>query len=163
MQWWFARSYTSGHWHDIIQSAHQQYGPVVRIAPNELSFSTPSSYKTIYSHATKGRRPFLKSEFYDLTQGRPDVVSARDPAEHSAQRRSLAHAFSAKSLREQEDIVQTYLDKFVERMGQLGGTEEGVDVTEAYNWLTFDIIGKSICGEPYVSLHNFYTSYQHDE
>ncbi|KAH6654810.1 cytochrome P450, partial [Truncatella angustata] len=143
--WWYARSYTSGHWHDIIQSLHQKYGPVVRIAPNDLSFSTPSSYKVIYGHATNGRKLFLKSEFYDLSHGRPDIVSARDPAEHSVQRRSLAHAFSAKSLREQEDIVQAYLDKFVEKMGELGGTEEGVNVTEAYNWLTFDIIGKSIC------------------
>lgn len=119
-------------------------GDVVRIGPNELSFNTPKALKDIYSHATKGQKKFLKSDFYDFAHGRPDIVAARDPVEHAVQRRQLAHAFSTKSLRGQEGIVQGYLDQFVDQMGKLSVEEGGVEVGEAFNWLTFDIIGERI-------------------
>ncbi|KAI4601526.1 hypothetical protein KJ359_011656 [Pestalotiopsis sp. 9143b] len=119
-------------------------GDVVRIGPNELSFNTPKALKDIYSHATKGQKKFLKSDFYDFAHGRPDIVAARDPAEHAVQRRQLAHAFSTKSLRGQEGIVQGYLDQFVDQMGKLSAEQGSVEVGEAFNWLTFDIIGEHI-------------------
>ncbi|KAF2994324.1 hypothetical protein E8E14_001802 [Neopestalotiopsis sp. 37M] len=119
-------------------------------AASDLSFNTPTALKDIYSHATKGRRPFLKSDFYDFNaHGRPDIVAARDPAEHSLQRRQLAHAFSTKSLRGQEGIVQGYLDHFVDQMGKLSSENGGVEVGEAFNWLTFDIIGDLAFGESF--------------
>jgi cytochrome P450 len=127
-----------------MQNVHQKYGPVVRIGPNELSFSTPSSYRTIYNHANKDRKPFLKSDFYDIAPGRADIITVRDPADHALQRRCMAHAFSSKSLRQQEEIIHLYLDEFIQQIGRLGRLDQGVDMTEAFNWLTFDIIGKSI-------------------
>ena len=35
-----------------IHEAHQQYGPVVRVAPKELSFSSPAAVRDIYASNT---------------------------------------------------------------------------------------------------------------
>jgi hypothetical protein len=45
-----------------IHSLHQKYGPVVRIGPNELSFTGEEPMKVIYGAGTN----FYKPQFYDL-------------------------------------------------------------------------------------------------
>ena len=45
-----------------IHSLHQKYGPVVRIGPNELSFTGEEPMKVIYGAGTS----FYKPNFYDL-------------------------------------------------------------------------------------------------
>ena len=113
----------------------------MRIAPNELSFATVQSYHDIYGHALKGKKKFVKSTWYDRGD-HPGIVSVRDPKEHSRQRKYLSHAFSAKSLRNQEALIHGYLDLLLGQLRKLGGPEgEGINIEEALNWLTFDIIG----------------------
>lgn len=46
-----------------IHSLHQQYGPVVRLAPNEISFANLDGMKEIYQSGGSG---YDKTEFYDL-------------------------------------------------------------------------------------------------
>lgn len=46
-----------------IHQLHQIYGPVVRVAPNEVSFSNPEGMKEIYQSGGSG---YDKTEFYDL-------------------------------------------------------------------------------------------------
>ncbi|KAK6063753.1 benzoate 4-monooxygenase cytochrome p450 [Seiridium cupressi] len=120
---------------------HQLAGNVVRIAPNEVSFASAEAWKEIYGHATGGKMTFLKSAFYQ-TNDYPGVIAVRDPREHARQRKSLSNAFSARSLRGQEPIVRQYVDLFIEQAGRIGNpTGPGLDVEQAFNWLTFDIIG----------------------
>jgi hypothetical protein len=45
-----------------IHSLHEKYGPVVRIGPNELSFTGEEPMKVIYGAGTS----FYKPHFYDL-------------------------------------------------------------------------------------------------
>ncbi|KAK6064079.1 benzoate 4-monooxygenase cytochrome p450 [Seiridium cupressi] len=147
--WQYVRWYTSGSWHSQMQELQDKYGDVVRIGPNDLLFYTPTAMRDTHSHATKGRKPFLKSDFYGFAHGRPDIVTARDPVEHAKQRHQLAHAFSAQSLREQEGIVQGYLNDFVDLLGKLSCENDGIEVGEAFNWLTFDVIGDLAFGESF--------------
>ncbi|KAI0022327.1 cytochrome P450 [Xylariomycetidae sp. FL0641] len=65
-------------------------------------------------------------------------------------RRYLSHAFSAKSIRDDEVVVQKYIDMFIEQVGKLGGPgTQGLNVSETFNWITFDIIGDLTFGEPF--------------
>ena len=43
-----------------VQNAHELYGPIVRISPNEISFSDPKVLPRLYSH----NAGFAKSDFY---------------------------------------------------------------------------------------------------
>lgn len=117
-------------------------GDVVRIGSNELSFATPEAFQDIHGHVSHGKPRFLKTEFYDNDDPTPRITGARDPEVHARQRKSLSHAFSAKSLREQEEIVQKYVDTFTRQLSNFGGNgQKPLNVAEAFNWLTFDVIG----------------------
>jgi hypothetical protein len=62
-------------------------------------------------------------------------VSERDPLKHREIRKSLSHAFSAKSLRTQTDVVLYYVGMWVEQLKRFGNTEEGVNADEvSYNF-----------------------------
>lgn len=115
-------------------------GDIVRIAPNDLSFSNVDAYRDIYGHVGQDKKRFLKTAAYEREE--PRIVSERDPAQHALQRRALSHAFSARALRDQELVVHQYVDLLLEQFGNLGENgKKGVNVTNAMNWLTFDIIG----------------------
>ncbi|CAF3434723.1 unnamed protein product [Fusarium graminearum] len=152
---WYAIKWTSGRYPFIMEETHRKYGDVVRIAPNELSFATVQAYQDIYGHALKGKKKFVKSNWYDTAGDHPGIVSVRDPKEHSRQRKYLSHAFSAKSLRGQEVLVHGYVNLFLDQLRKLGSSEgEGINIEEALNWLTFDIIGDLAFGESFDAVAN---------
>lgn len=128
-------------YHTLSQTDPLCPGDVVRVGPNSLSFSTPQSYRDIYSHVMHGKKRFLKTKWYEADE--PRIVRVRDPVKHAEQRRTLSHAFSARALRDQEDVVHRYVDLLLKQLIALGtGGRVAVNATEAWNWLTFDIIGK---------------------
>jgi cytochrome P450 len=153
--------FTSGRGPHIMHAAHLKYGDVVRTSPDDLSFASPQSYQDIYGHTTKARpKRFLKTDFYDTGDPVPRITTARDPAVHAAQRKSLSHAFSAKALRDQEFVVQSYVDHFVRRLGELGDNgQKAIDASEAYNWVTFDIIGDLAFGESFHAIADGRTNF----
>jgi hypothetical protein len=68
---WYAR-FTSLvlKWHEFranrtrfIHELHLQYGPAVRVAPNEVAFASAGAVKEIYCSGGSG---YDKTEFYDL-------------------------------------------------------------------------------------------------
>ncbi|KAF9878113.1 hypothetical protein CkaCkLH20_04151 [Colletotrichum karsti] len=147
---WYAASWTSGRHPFIMERTHGKYGGVVRIAPNELSFATPQAYRDIYGHAVKGKQTFLKGAFYDFDGTSPGIVSIISPQEHARQRRYLAHAFSAKALHDQEVVIHQYVDMFLDQIERIGRPEgAGINLDEAFTWLTFDIIGDLTFGESF--------------
>lgn len=70
----------------------------------------------------------MKSTFYEIGQEEPGVVAERRPDRHRETRRLLSHGFSATALKDQEDVIQRYVDLFVDQLANLGGVEEGVNV-----------------------------------
>ncbi|KAH7403136.1 cytochrome P450 monooxygenase-like protein [Cadophora sp. MPI-SDFR-AT-0126] len=149
--------WTGGRWAFIVEDLHKKYGPVVRFAPNDLDFSTVDSYQDIYGTATKGRKQFLKGNWYNQGPGgtRSLVMSnERDPVKHREIRKLLAPAFSSSALRAQTAFVLKYVDMWIEQIKKHGGADEGINIEEWYNWLTFDIIGDLAFGESFGAVEN---------
>ncbi len=149
------KRWTDGHFVFTIKELHDKYGPVVRIAANQLSFSTARSWKDIYGH-TPGRKAFLKGTFYEPMPGEVrNLLSESDPASHSLMRRNLSHGFSATALKSQEDLIQKFVDLFILQInGRKNPGEElrSVDAVKWFNFLTFDIIGELAFGDTFGSL-----------
>ena len=61
----------------------------------------------------------------------------------------LSHAFSQRSLTEQESLVSTAVDHLIETIGKTGASQEGLNITKWFNILTFDIIGDLAFGETF--------------
>lgn len=67
-------------------------------------------------------------------------------------KRSLSAAFSTKALSEQEDIVQSCVDEFIDKIEGIGTAKEGIDMTQWYEMIAFDILGAMAFGEPFHSV-----------
>lgn len=92
-----------------ILDLHLKYGPVVRIAPNDLSFNSAQSWQDIYGFR-QGHKTFIKGIFYEggvfSSRGVSSIDTERDPQRHANMRRLLANAFSMTSLTEQEELIR---------------------------------------------------------
>lgn len=62
-------------------------------------------------------------------------------------RRYLSHAFSDRSLAEQEDIIARTMDIWVESLLKKGSRKEGFEMGKSFEIMTFDIIGELAFGE----------------
>jgi cytochrome P450 len=138
-----------------IKILHQQYGDVVRIAPDELSFINGDAWKAIYGTRVGHSQKSKDHRFYAPTgNGAPSIILSND-ADHSRFRRLLSHAFSDSSLREQEPIIKGYVDLLMQRLREnIACGKSAVDIVAWYNFTTFDIIGDLAFGEPFDCLKN---------
>lgn len=131
-------------------------GPVVRVAPNELSFASVESWKDIYGHQIAGKSTLVKSEFYNIFGAGFDslcIGSERNPKAHARMRRSLAAAFSTKALVAQEWIVRSCVDKFIAQLGTNGGPRSaGLNMSKWFEMISFDILGEMAFGESFGSV-----------
>lgn len=140
--------------YDVLR-LHEKYGDVVRIGPDELAFSHATAWKDIMGH-----RPSLEEfakfqNFYRPVKTSPVNIVNAEREDHSILRRQLAHGFSEKSMREQEPLIQVYIDLLIRRLHEnCAAGAKALDLTAWYNWTTFDIIGDLAFGEPFGCLEN---------
>lgn len=138
----------------LHSKVHICLGPIVRTAPNELSFNTAQSWKDIYDFR-QGHLTFIKSEFYDggsFADRCGSIVSERDPQVHGIMRKYLSHAFSARSLTEQESLIAKSVDAFIRRIGEDGAKD--IDIVMAFTLMSFDIIGDLGFGETFQGIES---------
>ncbi|VBB78439.1 Putative cytochrome P450 pisatin demethylase-like [Podospora comata] len=152
--------------HDI-QKLHRKYGPILRIAPNELTFTHPSAWNDILqSH--HGRPPFPKDPTWWTAQRvhTEGLLTALNHETHARMRKALTPGFTTRALRSQEPIIQRYVNLLVERLSEMidspsSGEEENkgvakaeVDISPWFNFVTFDIFGDLAFGESFHCLEN---------
>ncbi|KAJ4316652.1 hypothetical protein N0V94_005333 [Neodidymelliopsis sp. IMI 364377] len=155
--WSQYNAYTGNLTH-VVHELHQKYGPVVRIAPNELVYTDPQAWKDIYGHRNgvpeNAKDPSRNTE--------PDTIHhtiiTAEKEKHGQLRRLLSNAFSEKSMKEQEPIIKSYIDLLIERLHDvsLKNCPEGTDMVRWYNdkFTTFDIIGHLTFAESFGCLQN---------
>ena len=135
-----------------LQELHNQYGDIVRVAPNELSFIDPSAWKTIYDRKNRHQTPFRKN--YDSfsetrSQVRRSLYLAEDQ-DHARTRKILNHAFSPEALRNQEPLLQKHVLELMSGLENERLNNEGiVNLEKWYTWTAFDMIGDTSFGEPF--------------
>jgi hypothetical protein len=130
-----------------IRDFHEKYGPVIRIAPDELSYTTDTAWKKIYGQ----KNP----EFSKCLDGRGIVPPSRmgirgiataHQEKHGQLRRAILPAFTERALREQESYLQLYAHKLTSRLSELsqGGPQ---NMVKWYSFTTFDIVSDLAFGE----------------
>lgn len=138
----------SGVSHRRVPELHQQYGDVVRVAPNELSFSNPDAWNDIMGHRKKGQGENGKDQVFWELQRHAIIATGRE--DHGMLRRILAHGFSNQAMVDQQPLIGRYVDLLIERLRETckNGTQP-VSMVSWYNWTTFDIIGDLTFGESF--------------
>jgi hypothetical protein len=135
-----------------VKAMHDIYGPVVRIAPNELSFISTSAWRDIYGSRSGGELSKYHS-FYRVDDMAPQHIISADKGPHSMLRRLLAQGFSERSMLAQKPIIGAFVDLLMNRLRErASGDTEAVDLNRWFNFATFDIIGQLTFGSDFGNL-----------
>lgn len=144
----FVQSMIAGDLPHDIKTFHERYGEIVRVGPDELSFTDPKAWKDIYT------KDFLRPYTHrDKPPGKDaeNLISASE-VDHHRFRKVLAPAFVQSH--EQEAVVQSYVNLLISKLRQAVETNQShegavVDVLKWYNYTTFDIIGDLVWGSSF--------------
>ncbi|KAL5338172.1 cytochrome P450 [Aspergillus crustosus] len=131
-----------------IKRWHDRYGPVVRFSVDEVSFTSAEAWNEIYGRLDR-RQSLPKSKF--STSNTADIINAND-TDHTRYRKALAHGFSTKGVREQESMIQGYINKLAAQLQTLADTQQPADLVTWYRLTTFDMIGDLAFGEHFGGL-----------
>ena len=136
---------------EALPVLHDKYGPIVQIAPKELSVvSGAQAWSDIYGFKKHGQpKPFKDPVLYMSNVIEAESINSASDANHSRQRRVLAHAFSDAALREQQPLLKSWAEKMKAKMEervQVGGKAK-MDMVKLYHYTTFDIMGDLTFGE----------------
>ncbi|KAF2105145.1 cytochrome P450 [Rhizodiscina lignyota] len=120
-----------------ILKAHEKYGPVIRIGPNDVNFQSRDAIDPIY----KAGRSMPKTIFYDaFTAIQPNLFSTRDEAFHTVRRRQMAHSFSTATVLKFESTFNKHLDRLFHNVEQSVG--KTFDMKEFASCYAYDVIGE---------------------
>nr|AVY05535.1 cytochrome P450 monooxygenase [Nodulisporium sp.] len=149
----FVRALLRGSLIHDVEKLHRKYGPVVRIAPDEVTFAQPEAWTDIL----RADRPmFLKDPVWWAAQ--PDLhealMTAIQPESHARIRKILAPAFTTRALKAQETILQHYVNLLIERLRDHADRKAVIDIAPWFNFTTFDIFGDLGYGESFKCLED---------
>ncbi|PWY94921.1 cytochrome P450 [Aspergillus sclerotioniger CBS 115572] len=132
-------------WHNMhggsfylqVQKLHQQYGPVVRITPDEIHLSDPENCEKIYYIGSGyGKDP----DFYGAFGTKKATFTTPSPDVHRVKRSALNPFFSRKRVLELEDIVQEKVDTLVKRMKEAFRSTGQIDLHHGFRAISVDVI-----------------------
>lgn len=137
----------SGHFHHDILELHKKYGPVIRVAPEELIYSDAVLWRDAYAHRA-GHAEFPRSTIIENVNGASDIITANE-GDHVRFRDQLSRAFSESSLRKQESRILGHVDLLIQQLSERSMRGETVDLVQWFSWAVFDIIGDLSFGESF--------------
>ena len=147
----------SGNIHRRLKEFHDQYGPIIRIAPNELSYADVAAWKDIY-HNRPGHQPLERNRtwFRKMSPDEPHSLLGYSEEAHARQRRAFANSFSDKSLRDQAPVIESYVDLFISQLKTSSSGQQlktrTIELSQWFVFLMFDISSDLSFGEPFGSL-----------
>ncbi|KAF2111659.1 cytochrome P450 [Lophiotrema nucula] len=147
----------TGSSHLYVARLHRQYGPIVRISPDHISFIDSQAWKDTSGHATaeqkkqRGSMPTKHwSRYGRAVNGTPSLINQQSDKEHARMRRVFNPAFSDRALKQQEPLFMKWIDLLVSKLDE--GIQEDSDrkwnMVRMYNFTTFDVMGDLTFGEP---------------
>ncbi|PIA99137.1 Trichodiene oxygenase [Cercospora beticola] len=143
-----------------IEDLHRQYGPIVRITPEEVHIQDPPFWETLYVKHNRTAK-------YEWTSGRfgnsSSVFTTSDPTLHKVRRAPLNYMFSRKAIINFEPVVRKKLDIFCRGLEKFRETGSVCNMTEAFSAYAGDVVTNYCFGYDYdhLSLDGFTDSF-HD-
>jgi len=124
---------------------HKQYGPVVRVGPNELHFNSVTALRTIYG-AGSG---FERNSFYSMfdVYGRRNLFTFSSVAAHAKRKRLLAHAYSKSAITKGHSttIIRDKIRDFLSILSESKGSE-GLEIFSTLHYYSIDVITTFLYG-----------------
>ena len=133
-----------GQFYKKLKEIHLEYGPIVRVNPEEVHISDPDMYQELYWH--KWGRYELEARSVGLPGS---MVATADFNHHKARRGSVGGFFSKTSINNRSSIIEGKVEKLCSRLQQSAETRQIVECSAAYMALTADVITLFCFGESF--------------
>ncbi|GIZ38882.1 hypothetical protein CKM354_000228100 [Cercospora kikuchii] len=140
---WKVLSTYSGHTETDHIRLHEKYGSVVRIAPNELSFSSPKAARSVLA-AGSG---FHKTQFYAVfpPPENPDIFTETREDVHAVKKRYASGPYSMATMHTMADVIENVERDLTQRLDKICQDVEKRESCDLGNWLhyfAFDVLGE---------------------
>ncbi|KAK4496521.1 hypothetical protein PRZ48_012501 [Zasmidium cellare] len=148
---WYVRQLKKGKYPTLSRELHRTYGPILRIAPNEISFGDPKAGHTIYNTKTK----FPKSDFYsawsvkNFDTHEEKLFSDVDEVHAGNRRKLLQLTYAMSSVLEAESYIDQYTELLLERFGELAEKGEDFNLVWWLEMYAMDVIGDLFFGRSF--------------
>ncbi|ROV88396.1 hypothetical protein VPNG_10292 [Cytospora leucostoma] len=135
-----------------IAALHEEYGPVVRIAPSEIDISDGAAINPLYVK----NGGFQKSSTYQHFDfdGFPTIFSTRNPAQRAPRAKAVAPMFATRKILKGRPVVQDIIGGMVIELQRRKAEAPGrpLDVLGLYRALFTDIATAYLFGESFNGL-----------
>ncbi|KND86506.1 Isotrichodermin C-15 hydroxylase [Tolypocladium ophioglossoides CBS 100239] len=135
--------------HEIV-ALHEKLGPVVRVGPDTLSFTSGLAWKDIYGtgHAELPKHIYKGSGMEE----RPNIITAH-PRDHHRFRKAMMPAITSEAISREEPLIMGYVDMLVQHLRNIAQSSDPVaNVAKWYTMTTFDVFGDLCYGESFNGL-----------
>ncbi|KAF2635347.1 cytochrome P450 [Massarina eburnea CBS 473.64] len=135
---------------EVQRAYHVKYGPIARIAPDEISVSDPEAVSKIYPV----QKPLEKTDWYHAWRPpglncQHDMFTETSEKKHSSYRRIVGNVYSLGSILKSEKELDAALDLFVKRCGEFADKDQAFDFGCWLEMYAFDNIGAIFFGEQF--------------
>ncbi|KAL4915704.1 cytochrome P450, partial [Aspergillus aurantiobrunneus] len=142
--------YLQGKFIFWIEQQHKLYGPVVRIAPDELHILDADLWETVFTKAGRvDKYDWMSSRFGNDTS----VLTTAPDSLHRIRRGALNPFFSRQRILGLQSIVREKLDILLKRVGDYGALQVPMPIHRGYMAFSEDVIMQYCFGHNYASLH----------
>ena len=119
---------------------HKKYGPVVRIAPDEVSFASPAAAQTIFQ-VGKG---FHKTDFYGVfpPPENPDIFTEKREAVHGIKKRYAATPYSLTTMQQSTSRIEDTERLLIRKIDAFADGRKECDLGEWLHFFAFDVLGE---------------------
>ncbi|TFK36463.1 high nitrogen upregulated cytochrome P450 monooxygenase 2 [Crucibulum laeve] len=146
---WAVWKASGGKLHICYQELHQEYGPIVRVGPNELSIIEEDLIPSILGTYGMPKGPLWDGRKITPPSAKPtsdfNLIGNRDQARHAQLRKAWNKAFASSPIADYEEILVRRAAQLVEHLDILcKSAPNGVgrtDITHWINYFSFDFMG----------------------
>ncbi|KAH6680968.1 cytochrome P450 [Halenospora varia] len=138
---WAFIQVTRGFFPYKVANLHEKYGEVVRVAPNELMYTSPDAWQTIYGKnpLPGGRSSLLRKDpaFYGSIFEQKDTLMDAEGEKLKASKKPLSHAFSLTSILATQSHLHTYTSALIKQLQNHALSGTSADLFSYFsNWIT---------------------------
>ncbi|EGY18686.1 benzoate 4-monooxygenase cytochrome P450 [Verticillium dahliae VdLs.17] len=120
-----------------IREMHDQFGPIVRVSPNELSLRDPKDCETIYATHSKYTKD---STFYQTMGVRHGMFGAESNLDHRQLRAPWRQFFTNPSIKKLDGMIQSKVELLCQRLDQQLRQTGSAPVQDLLHSLSSDIV-----------------------
>ncbi|KAF5363162.1 hypothetical protein D9758_008349 [Tetrapyrgos nigripes] len=137
---------TTGNLQRVMKEWHDQYGPIVRTGPNEVSFIGSDAVSGVY-----GLNGLPRGKFYTIRResDRPPNLLFLTGQDHFRRRQRWNRAFSAESLNNYDEIVRGQAAELLDVFDQAAKDGTVINIAQKFTYYTFDIMGEMSFGKKF--------------